>query len=81
MNDSEVEKDSGEFTIVSPLKKMMRALTILFQLASINDFYYFLGRRVCCTQAMKIVCSLEFIHTVFFTREKPFTSYEKLLQP
>ena len=45
MNDSEVEKDSGEFTRVSPLKKMMRALTILFQLASINDFYYFLGRR------------------------------------
>ena len=41
MNDSEVEKDSGEFTRVSPLKKMMRALTILSQLASINDFYYF----------------------------------------
>jgi hypothetical protein len=61
---------------VSPLKKMMRALTILFQLASINDFYYFLGRRVCCTQAMKIVCSLEFIHTVFFTREKPFTRFQ-----
>ena len=40
MNDSEVEKGSGEFTRVSPLKKMMRALTILFQLASINDFYY-----------------------------------------
>ena len=70
MNDSEVEKDSGEFTIESPLKKMMRALTILFQLASINDFYYFLGRRVCCTQAMKIVCSLEFIHTVFLTKRE-----------
>jgi hypothetical protein len=41
MNDSEVEKDSGEFTRVSPLKKIMRALTILSQLASINDFYYF----------------------------------------
>jgi hypothetical protein len=41
MNDSEVEKDSGEFTRVNPLKKMMRALTILSQLASINEFYYF----------------------------------------
>ena len=40
MNDSEVEKDSGEFTRVSPLKKMMRALTILSYLASINNFYY-----------------------------------------
>ena len=58
MNDSEVEKDSGEFTIVSPLKKMMRALTILFQLASINDFYYFLGRRVCCAQAIQIFAAL-----------------------
>ena len=74
MNDSKVEKDSGEFTRGSPLKKMMRALTILFQLASINDFYYFLGRRVCCTQAMKI--EFEFIHTVFFTREKPFTRFQ-----
>ena len=45
MNDSEVEKDSGEFTRVSPLKKMMRALTILFQLASINDFYYFFREK------------------------------------
>ena len=46
------------------------------QLASINDFYYFLGRRVCCTQAMKKFCSLEFIHTVFLTREKPFTRFQ-----
>ena len=45
MNDSEVEKDSGEFTRVSPLKKMMRALTILSQLASINDFYYFFRKK------------------------------------
>ena len=29
------------------------------QLASINDFYYFLERRVSCTQAMKKFCSLE----------------------
>ena len=58
MNDSEVEKDSGEFTRVSPLKKMMRALTILSQLASINVLYYFLGRRVCCTQAMKNFAAL-----------------------
>ena len=41
MNDSEVEKDSGEYTRVSPLQKMMRALTILSQLASINDFFLF----------------------------------------
>ena len=45
MNDSEVEKDSGEFTRVSPLKKMMRALTILSQLASINVFYYFFREK------------------------------------
>ena len=75
MNDSKVEKDSGEFTRGSPLKKMMRALTILSQLPSIDDFYYFLGRRVCCTQAMKKFCSLEFIRTVFLTREKPFTRF------
>ena len=42
--DSEVE-DSGEFTRVSPLKKMMRALTILSQLASTNDFYYFFREK------------------------------------
>ena len=45
MNDSEVEKDSGEFTRVSPLKKMMRALTIFSQLASTNDFYYFFREK------------------------------------
>ena len=45
MNDSEVERDSGEFTRVSPLKKMKRALTILSQLASINDFYYFFREK------------------------------------
>ena len=45
MNDSEVEKYSGEFTRVSPLKKMMRALTILSQLASINDFYFFFREK------------------------------------
>ena len=65
MNDSEFEKDSCDFTRVSPLKK-----TILSQLASINDFHYFLGRRVCCTQAMKKICSLEFIHTVFLTKRE-----------
>ena len=45
MNDSEVQKYSGEFSRVSPLKKMMRALTILSQLASINDFYYFFREK------------------------------------
>ena len=45
MNDSEVEKGSGEFTRVSPLKKMMRGLTILSQLASIDDFYYFFRKK------------------------------------
>ena len=45
MNDSEVEKDSGEFTRESPLKKMMRALTILSQLPSIDDFYYFFREK------------------------------------
>ena len=45
MNDSKVEKDSGEFTRGSPLKKMMRALTILSQLASINEFYYFFREK------------------------------------
>ena len=45
MNDSEVEKDSGEYTRVSPLQKMMRALTILSQLASINVFYYFFREK------------------------------------
>ena len=45
MNDSEVEKDSGEFTRGSPLKKMMRALTILSQLPSIDDFYYFFREK------------------------------------
>jgi hypothetical protein len=29
-----------------------------------------LGRRVCCTQAMKIFWSLEFIHTVFLTNKE-----------
>ena len=45
MNDSKVEKDSGEFTRGSPLKKMMRALTILSQLPSIDDFYYFFREK------------------------------------
>ena len=39
-------------------------------------FTIFLGRRICCTQAMKKFCSLEFIHTVFLTREKPFTRFQ-----
>ena len=39
-------------------------------------FTIFVGRRVCCTQAMKMFCSLEFIHLVFLTREKPFTRFQ-----
>ena len=70
MNDSEVEKDSGEFTRGSPLKKMMRALTILSQLPSIDDFYYFFREKSMLHTSYTIFCSLEFIHTVFLTKRE-----------
>ena len=49
------------------------------QLASINDFHYFLGRGVCCTQAMIKICSLEFIHTIFLTKKEAV--YKIPIQP
>ena len=67
-------------------KTIVHSLSIIFvafleninftQLASINDFYYFLERRVCCTQAMKNFAVLSLSIQFSSQREKSFTRFQ-----